>query len=44
MILQRDLSSAHEDILNMKQFIKDNGVGNSRSADALTRFYETFMR
>ena len=34
----------HEDILNMKQFIKDNGVGNSRSADALTRFYETFMR
>ena len=34
----------HEDILNMKQFIKDNGVGNSRSADALTRFYDTFMR
>ena len=34
----------HEDILNMKQFIRDNGVGNSRSADALTRFYETFMR
>ena len=34
----------HEDILNMKQFIKDNGVGNSRSADALTRFYEMFMR
>ena len=34
----------HEDILNMKQFIKDNGVGNSRSADALTRFYETYMR
>ena len=33
----------HEDILNMKQFIKDNGVGNSRSADALTRFYDTFM-
>lgn len=22
----------HEDILNMKQFIKDNGVGNSLSA------------
>ncbi len=34
----------HEDILNMKQFIRDNGVGNSRSEDALTRFYETFMR
>ena len=34
----------HEDILNMKQFIKDNGVGNANSADALTRFYETFMR
>lgn len=34
----------HEDILNMKKFIRDNGVGNSRSADALTRFYETFMR
>ncbi len=34
----------HEDILNMKQFIKDNGVGNSRSADTLTRFYQTFMR
>lgn len=34
----------HEDILNMKQFIKDNGVGNSRSADALTRFYDTYMR
>lgn len=34
----------HEDILKMKKFIRDNGVGNSRSADALTRFYDTFMR
>ena len=34
----------HEDILDMKKFIRENGVGNANSADALTRFYETFMR
>ena len=34
---------SHEDILAMKQFIDDNGFGNTRSDDALTRFYNQFM-
>ena len=34
---------SHEDILAMKQFIDDNGVGNTESDDALTRFYDRFM-
>ncbi len=34
---------SHEDILDMKQFIDDNGFGNTKSDDALTRFYDRFM-
>ena len=34
---------SHEDILAMKQFIDDNGFGNTESDDALTRFYDRFM-
>ena len=34
---------SHEDILAMKQFIDNNGFGNTKSDDALTRFYEQFM-
>ena len=34
---------SHEDILAMKQFIDDNGFGNTKSDDALTRFYNQFM-
>lgn len=34
---------SHADILAMKQFIDDNGFGNTRSDDALTRFYNQFM-
>ena len=34
---------SHEDILTMKQFIDDNGFGNTESDDALTRFYDRFM-
>ena len=34
---------SHEDILDMKQFIDDNGFGNTRSDNALTRFYNQFM-
>ena len=34
---------SHEDILAMKQFIDDNGFGNTRSDNALTRFYNQFM-
>ena len=34
---------SHEDILAMKQFIDDNGFGNTESSDALTRFYDRFM-
>ena len=34
---------SHEDILAMKQFIDDNGFGNTESSDVLTRFYDRFM-
>ena len=33
----------HEDILAMKEFIRVNGFGNTRSPDALERFYVEFM-
>ncbi|MBP3488796.1 MAG: hypothetical protein J6K53_10420 [Roseburia sp.] len=33
----------HEDILAMKQYIDDNGFGNTQSEDALNRFYDQFM-
>lgn len=34
----------HEDVLEMKKFVERNGIGNSQSEDALSRFYEQFMR
>ncbi len=33
----------HEEILEMKQFIDENGFGNTQSEDALNRFYDQFM-
>lgn len=33
----------HEEILEMKQFIDENGFGNTQSVDALNRFYGQFM-
>jgi uncharacterized repeat protein (TIGR02543 family) len=33
----------HQDILAMKEFVAQNGIGNSRSRDALSRFYDQFM-
>ena len=33
----------YEQIQQMKQFVENNGVGNSESEDALQRFYEQFM-
>lgn len=33
----------HEDILNMQEFIKENGVCNEKSEDAKVRFYQQFM-
>ncbi len=33
----------HEDILAMKEFIRVNGFGNTKSPDALKRFYQAFM-
>ena len=33
----------HETILEMKQYIQDHGVGNSKEPDALTEFYNRFM-
>ena len=35
---------SHETILQMKQFVKDNGFGNGKYPDALDRFYETFLK
>ena len=33
----------HETILEMKQYIQDHGIGNSKEPDALTEFYNRFM-
>ena len=33
----------HETILEMKQYIQDHGIGNSKESDALTEFYNRFM-
>ncbi len=33
----------YEDILKMKEFIRENGIGNTVHEDALERFYEQFM-
>ena len=33
----------YEEILKMKEFVKENGVGNSRKEDALKRFYDEFI-
>ncbi len=34
---------SHETILQMKQFVQDNGFGNGKSPDALQRFCEKFL-
>ena len=33
-----------EQITEMKEYVKENGIGNSKSPDALQKFYEQFMR
>ena len=33
----------HETILEMKQYIQDHGIGNSKEPDELTEFYNRFM-
>ena len=33
----------HETILEMKQYIQDHGIRNSKESDALTEFYNRFM-
>ena len=33
----------HETILEMKQYVKDHGIGNSKEPGALTEFYNRFM-
>ena len=33
----------HETILEMKQYIQEHGIGNSKEPDALTEFYNRFM-
>ena len=40
---QETYSFTHEEILEMKQFIEENGYGNTKSDDALTRFYHQFL-
>lgn len=34
----------YEEILEMKEFVNTNGIGNTKYPDALNRFYEKFMR
>ena len=33
----------HETILEMKQYVQDHGIGNSKEPGALTEFYNRFM-
>ena len=33
-----------EQILEVKEYVQENGIGNSKSPDALQKFYEQFMR
>ena len=33
----------HDTILEMQEYVKNNGVGNSKSEDALSRFYNQFL-
>ena len=40
----KSYSFTHEQVLEMKEFIETNGIGNSQNPDALSRFYEQFMR
>ena len=40
----KSYSFTHEQVLEMKEFIEMNGIGNSKNPDALSRFYEQFMR
>ena len=40
---QETYSFTHEEILEMKQFIEENGYGNTKSDDGLTRFYNQFL-
>ena len=40
----KSYSFTHQQILEMKEFIETNGIGNSEAPDALSRFYEQFMR
>lgn len=40
---ERTYYFTHEDILQMKEFIRVNGIGNTRSEDALSRFYDQFL-
>ena len=35
---------SHETILQMKQFVQDNGFGNGKSPDALQRFCDTYLQ
>ncbi len=35
---------SHETILQMKQFVQDNGFGNGKSIDALQRFCDTYLQ
>ena len=34
----------HEDILEMKEFTRVHGIGNSKEPDALQKFYDQFMK
>ena len=36
-------SFTYEEILEMKEFIRVNGIGNSKNPDALQQFYDRFM-
>ena len=33
----------HETILEMKQYVQEHGIGNSKEPGALTEFYNRFM-
>lgn len=40
---ERVYEFSHEDMKEMRRFVEENGMGNSKSPDALRRFYDQFM-
>lgn len=41
---ERTYTFTHQQILEMKEFIRENGIGNTETPDGLQKFYDKFMK